>query len=153
MAISQLPPQAYTQETLKEAYSWLQSQPDELKKIATTPDHLVALYCKINRNGGDTHFLGSRSSQNFKSDLKSLAQEIQQFEPSTQFSNGKSSAGQQLKQQQSQTVNYLDSIDMGTRQMLVEVQSQFNLSSEFEALRMLVKLGFDRSKRIFSDSC
>lgn len=40
------PPQAYTKETVSEAFMWLQSQPDEVKKMATHTSQLVSLYLK-----------------------------------------------------------------------------------------------------------
>ena len=40
------PPQAYTKETVSEAFIWLQSQPDEVKKTVTHTNQLVSLYLK-----------------------------------------------------------------------------------------------------------
>jgi len=40
----------------------------------------------------------------------------------------------------------LDDLDEGTREMIQEVKSDFNLSSDREALRMLIKIGHTRAK-------
>jgi len=45
-----------------------------------------------------------------------------------------------------QTADMMGILDCGTRSMIQEVKDEFNLSSELEALRMLVKIGYSRSK-------
>lgn len=78
-----LPPQAYTRETLTAAFNWLQSQPESVRKLATTPDALVGLYIRAQRYG-NSNFENDApvSSQNFMSNLKSLAEGLKQFEQS-----------------------------------------------------------------------
>lgn len=71
MTLDFLPPQAYTKETLLKAYNWLQSQSDQVREMATTPDQLVSLFLKASRHGQET--LERPSLQNFKSELKNLA--------------------------------------------------------------------------------
>lgn len=73
-----LPPQAYTKDTLVEAYAWLQSQNDSIKEIATTPDILVSLYMKAKMQGMEA--LERPSIQNFKTELKSLVGIMGEFE-------------------------------------------------------------------------
>lgn len=78
-------PQAYTREVLTTAFNWLQSQPDSVRRQATTPDSLVALYMRAQRHGTSnlTTSLQTEapvSSQNFMSDLKNLAEGLKQFE-------------------------------------------------------------------------
>ena len=43
-----------------------------------------------------------------------------------------------------------DSLDSRSRNMLRKVQDRFNLSSETEALRMLLVLGFEKAQSIFA---
>jgi len=77
----QLPPQAYTREMLTTAFNWLQTQPESVRKMATSPDSLVCLYTRAQRMG--TVSLETEapvSSQNFMSDLKNLAEGLRQFE-------------------------------------------------------------------------
>lgn len=45
-----------------------------------------------------------------------------------------------------QTADMMGILDCSTRAMIQEVKEQFNLSSEQEAIRMLVKIGYSRSK-------
>lgn len=47
-------------------------------------------------------------------------------------------------------VDVLEQLDNSSRTMIQEVKEQFNLSSEMEALRMLVKVGYTRSKNLLS---
>ncbi|MBO9668066.1 MAG: hypothetical protein J7501_14795 [Bdellovibrio sp.] len=44
------------------------------------------------------------------------------------------------------TPNLLEVLDCGTKAMIQEVKDEFNLSSELEALRMLIKIGYVKSK-------
>ena len=71
MTMNPLPPQAYTKDTLTKAYMWLLNQNPSIKEIATTPDVLVTLFLKAQRNGDES--LDTPSIQNFKNELKSLA--------------------------------------------------------------------------------
>ena len=76
-----LPPQAYTREILTAAFNWLQSQPESVRKLATTPDALVGLYMRAQRYGHSTLESDAPvSGQSFMSDLKSLAEGLKQFE-------------------------------------------------------------------------
>ncbi len=76
-----LPPQAYTREILTSAFNWLQTQPESVKKLATTPDALVGLFMRAQRYGASSMELDAPvSSQNFISDLKNLAEGLKQFE-------------------------------------------------------------------------
>lgn len=73
-----LPPQAYTKDTLVQAYAWLQSQSDSVKELATNPDILVSLFMKSKTQGDQ--FFERPSIQNFKNELKNLAGMIGEFE-------------------------------------------------------------------------
>ncbi len=75
-----LPPQAYTRETLVEAFNWLQTQSADLRKQAQSPDDLVSLYMRAKRFGNDLEKEAPVSSRNFKSDLKNLARGLQNFD-------------------------------------------------------------------------
>ena len=67
----QLPPQAYTKETLIQAYNWLRSQPPHVQELAKSPDALVALYSKAQMHG--ENYLSRTNLQGFKTELKNLA--------------------------------------------------------------------------------
>lgn len=76
-----LPPQAYTREVLTSAFNWLQTQPESVRKLATTPDALVGLYTRAKRFGASSLEADAPvSGQNFMSDLKNLAEGLKQFE-------------------------------------------------------------------------
>ena len=88
---STLPPQAYTRETLTTAFNWLQTQPESVRMLATTPDSLVCLYTRAQRSGGASfesfESEAPVSSQNFMSDLKNLAEGLRQFESPSERSD------------------------------------------------------------------
>lgn len=71
MFMNPLPPQAYTKDTLVQAYAWLQTQSPSIKELATNPDILVSLYMKSKTQG--EQFFERPSIQNFKNELKNLA--------------------------------------------------------------------------------
>ena len=73
---STLPPQAYTREILAVAFNWLQTQPESIRKLATSPDALVGLYMRAQRFGQSEAI----STQTFVSDLKNLAEGLKQFD-------------------------------------------------------------------------
>jgi hypothetical protein len=76
-----LPPQAYTREILTSAFNWLQTQPESVRKLATTPDALVGLFLRAQRFGNSSLEADAPvSSQSFMSDLKNLAEGLKQFE-------------------------------------------------------------------------
>ncbi len=79
MANQNLPPQAYTKETVAQAYTWLQQQPEDIKQQAENTDTLVALFMRAKRNTGSAEQDYPVSSQNFRNDLKQLAGELNQF--------------------------------------------------------------------------
>lgn len=47
-------------------------------------------------------------------------------------------------------VDILEQLDSCSRTMIHEVKEEFNLSSDVEALRMLIKVGYTRSKNLLS---
>ena len=167
-----LPPQAYTKETMLKAYQWLMLQDESIKEMATTPDILVSLYLKTTRDG--EHSLHRPSIQNFKKELKSLAGimgdlERPQTAPSAPALEVVTPVMTEVKPVNTtivqataatQTLSYtektvtattsnsglLQLLDTQSQEMVQEIKEQLNLSSELEALRMLVKLGYNKAQ-------
>lgn len=173
MTMNPCPPQAYTKETLLKAYQWLTGQNSSIKEMATTPDILVSLYLKATRDGDSA--LDRPSIQNFKNELKSLAGIMGELDRPPQVQHhyaGASAAGQPVMVSAqvahpapppAQTqVSYtektmtattrspevLEMLDSASKCMIQEVKEEFNLSSDVEALRMLIKIGYSRSKNL-----
>jgi hypothetical protein len=87
--MSFLAPQAYTKETLAKAFDWLQHQPPSITQAATTPDNLVAIYLKAQRQGIVNMDMDAPvSSKRFIDDLKNLKKDFAPFdeEPSQKTS-------------------------------------------------------------------
>lgn len=82
MAVSSIPPQAYTKETLLKAYAWLMNQDQHVKELATTPDILVSLFLKAQRKGDES--VDAPSIQSFKNELKNLAGMMGELDSKTQ---------------------------------------------------------------------
>ena len=79
--MANLPPQAYTRDTLSKAYEWIRDQPPHIQELGRNADTLVSLYLQARRRGGSFYRSGETpSTQSFKSDLKNLAQDLKQFE-------------------------------------------------------------------------
>lgn len=189
--VNPLPPQAFTKETLHKAYLWLNAQGPHIKELATTPELLVSLFLKAQRNGEES--LNRPSIQNFKNELKSLAGMMGEFEtssvgstnpsdshvspseknPSTAPGSANSSDSKQYhsqsmdarydsadiynyrkpiesnsKENWTTNTNSLQGLDTRSFAMIQEVKNQFNLSSETEALRLLISLGYSKAKTI-----
>jgi len=79
--MSFIAPQAYTKETLAKAFDWLQHQPAGVKQVATSPDVLVGLFLKAQRQGiGHIDADAPVSSRKFIDDLKNLKKDFAVFE-------------------------------------------------------------------------
>jgi hypothetical protein len=193
--VNHLPPQAYSKETLIQAYNWLRHQPPQVQELAKTPDVLVSIFSKAQMHGDA--YMNRAHMQNFKSELKSLAHMMGDFDSSelenstinnqseftqTQLSQVQGQMQQQIQQApqppaqvQAQQVNqqYLGQqqnqifqpqqqlaqlpqsqnlgvadlrtlMDTRSISMIQEVKNQFNLSSEAEALRLLIAIGYQK---------
>ncbi len=114
-----LPPQAYTRETLQEAFNWLQEQPEPVRATVHTPERLVSLYQKAQRM---VEYDAPVSSKKFIDDLKNLASSLDQFggqirSPKTSLATKESA--QALNFQQPQKVTTITEPDRNdTRQDL-----------------------------------
>ena len=151
MTMHPLPPQAYTKDTLQRAYTWLLSQSPTIKELASSQDMLISLYLKAQRNGEAS--LEAPSIQNFKQELKSLANMIGDFStapghvtaPQTAV---QSSAPAGASAASAPIVVSLLGLDTQSTNAINEVRLALNLSSDVEALRALVSLGFKQFKKI-----
>jgi hypothetical protein len=178
MSLSNLPPQAYTRDTVLEAFNWLQTQPESVRQHAKTEDALVSLYLRAKRFGGIGSPLEQEapiSSKKFKSDLKNLAKGLRDFDktPPQETTNGASQDAKRAKQTppppappqrdrppQQEPQNYrLGITELNLPELKVSPQNPpleldplshrqirrtmdlLNLSSESEALRLLITLG------------
>lgn len=174
MTMNPLPPQAYTKDILLKAYQWLMLQNSSLKEMATTPDILVSLYLKATRDGD--HALERPSIQNFKNELRSLAGMMGELDrapqakpavattpmpamvetpaaaapPTPPATQTQVSYTEKTMTATTRNVDLLEQLDPASRSMIHEVKEEFNLSSEIEALRMLIKVGYTRSKNLLS---
>ena len=175
MTVNPLPPQAYTRETLQKAYTWLLSQSPSVKDMATTQDILVSMYLKAQRSGDAS--LETPSIQNFKQELKNLASMIGDLQtpaatqPNISMTTTLPTYSQPAATNpapKSQTMpampqtfvsspsapsslnGGLSSLDEQSKLAILEVKAQLNLSSDAEALRALISLGFKHFKKINS---
>lgn len=207
-----LPPQAYTKETLVQAYNWLRSQPPHVQELAKTPDALVALYTKAQMHG--ENYFSRANLQGFKSELKSLANMMGELDDSSASIGSQSSpspplsankaglnttmapsistspnvpmaqpavspqpiapagthVGMALGENFSGTVSdpsyalfngmnasnnrgvgreLRNVLDARSWTMIQEVKNHFNLSSEAEAVRLLIAMGYQKMRSQF----
>ncbi|MGZ3723056.1 MAG: hypothetical protein ACXVA9_09010 [Bdellovibrionales bacterium] len=77
-----IPPQAYTRDTLVKAIEWVSSQPPSVRERASSADLVVSFYLQACRKAA-AQMEAPVSGANFKSDLKHLAQDLKQFEEPT----------------------------------------------------------------------
>jgi len=154
-----LPPEAYTKETLQAAFDWLQTQPDVVRSSVHTPEHLVSLFQKSQRLNDTDHPV---SSKKFVTDLKSLASSLDQFsgnpttyvaqpvniEPPQQTTTQtvKKASFEVTTNTQAPTPSPSPALvfDPLTQSRIQQVKERFNLSSEQEAMRVLVSLGYEK---------
>lgn len=142
MTVNPLPPQAYTKETLQKAYAWLLTQPSSIKELASTQDILISLYLKAQRNGEAS--LETPSIQNFKQELKSLASMIGDLQGQPQ----ETSAHANTSKIATATIGNFSHLDNASLSAINDVKQMLNLSSDTEALRALIALGYKQFKKI-----
>jgi hypothetical protein len=160
-----LPPQAYTKDTLTKAYMWLVHQNESIRELATTPDILCSLFLKAQRNGDEA--LDTPSIQNFKKELKSLAGMMGELDSKTPNYHAQKAAPtfqappaaqpqvmvqtKQVNTQNNQlSVDLLSQLDAKSKSMVSEVREQLNLSCDLEVLRLLISLGYNKAKNLYS---
>lgn len=187
-----LPPEAYTRETLQKAFNWLQEQPEPVRSSVHTPESLVSLFQKSQRlNDEDAPV----SSKKFMSDLKNLATSLDQFEapkasnkpnppptpqkekpepksalfdfstetaaPPTDFSPAKVEQQQVLinsepiaappsveEKVQESKPSFEFAMDPISQSRITRVRERFNLSSDQEAIRLLISIGYEKITHI-----
>ena len=133
-----LPPQAYTQDTLRQAYSWIMSQPDYIKELATTPDVLVSIYNKYRTQGLDS--LDRPSIQNFKNELKALAGMMGELNSTPETKTTAAPISQMAEPPPTKDLK----LDEQSLKSIRLVRETLNLSSDQEALRALIALGIKK---------
>lgn len=143
-----LPPEAFTKETLQEAFNWLQEQPEPVRATVHTPERLVSLYQKSLRL---TDVDAPVSSRKFMDDLKNLASSLNQFEPSTENRQIAKATVTQTETKKAhfeltteKTTAKAPEMDPLSLEKIRQVRQRFNLSSDMEAIRVLIALGFEK---------
>ena len=169
-----LPPQAYTRDILIKAYEWLSTQPDVLKQKAKDADTLVSLYMMSRRRATQDNWEEKVSAETFKNDLRHLAEDLKQFETPTMAPTPapmpasppqKSIPAAPLmpsivEPQVTATVATTTAVtkpqglnlDERSLRMVREIQDRFNLSSENEAIRMLIVLGYEKVRPLLPET-
>ena len=79
MSYKKMPPQAYTKETLQEAFEWWNQQPEDFRDKVQDKDDLVGYYLKVRRSPMDTE-VSEVAKASFSSELKGLAKNLDDFE-------------------------------------------------------------------------
>ncbi len=128
-----LPPEAYTNRELAQAYSWLMNQPEHIQRLATTKEAVISLFKRAVR-GGEPKLNDSPTinSETFQADLKNLADVARSFE------------APQAPRPQSMLSTPSFELDEKSWKMVQMVKTELNLSHDMEAMRLLIKVGFEK---------
>ncbi|MCC2678289.1 MAG: hypothetical protein K0R29_865 [Pseudobdellovibrio sp.] len=177
MTVNPLPPQAYTKETLQKAYSWLLTQNASVKEMATSQEILVSLYLKAQRSGDaalETPSIQNfkqelKSLASMMGDLQSPQAQAMQAQH-TQFSQPSMTVQQPAQQQRvrnsmpqtfapsapsfaapsapSSASTSTFTLDDQSMQAIQDVKHALNLSTDSEALRALISLGYRQFRKL-----
>lgn len=79
MSFKKMPPQAYTKETLQEAFEWWNQQPEDFRDKVQDKDDLVGYYLKVRRGYSDSE-VSDVAKASFSSELRGLAKNLDDFE-------------------------------------------------------------------------
>lgn len=205
-----IPPQAYTRDTLVKAIEWVSTQPPSVRERASSADLVVSFYLQACRKAA-VQMEAPVSGENFKSDLKHLAEDLKKFDepsaspphsgrlsthdgyhqqslrplpqtpPETYFAPPEPIFKPEPRQQElrlepppapppqvqmppppvAPRVEHRPDpppppklatswpVDARSQHAARELQQKLNLSTETEALRMLVTLGAEAAKKLF----
>jgi len=84
MSFGKMPPQAYTKETLQEAFEWWSEQTEDLRSQIQDKDDLVGYFLKSRggkvQNSKGTEGFTRTAKESFSSELKGLAKNLEDFE-------------------------------------------------------------------------
>ncbi len=174
---TQIPPQAYTRDTLEKAYEWLNHQSPAIKDQAQTADTLVSLFLRAQRYGetslgnfskasvGTVQQAAPASVQLFQSDLKNLAKDFEEFDdintltppieakdiaplPSPHVAPPAKSIKTRVTQSMIEFDSEATALDPKSLKAAEQIQKQFNLSSPTEAIRMLISVGYKQIQKL-----
>jgi hypothetical protein len=168
MSIEKMAPEAFTNTELAEAMTWRENQPEYIQKMTGTPSSLMSFYKQVLRSRGGMGTFSAKSSEEFKADLKNLADGLRSFEkdpvaaapargtqpsapvappiaaPSPSPTIPSPITSSVTSYSSTLAVDPLDSLDPESMKMVREIKQRLNLSHDREALRALIKLGFER---------
>jgi hypothetical protein len=192
MSFDKMPPQAYTKETLQEAFEWWSEQSEDLRNQIQDKDDLVGYYLRSNRSrkvAPPKEGFTRSAKESFSSELKGLAKDLDGFEgyqggsppsrtgapkhskpvfePASQMqfpdlSKTLVPTPEEVKIPKPETVpvpkktseaslvqNQFFKLDAKSKAVVARVKDRLNLSSEEEALRVLIAMGESKIKSIF----
>lgn len=172
MAGTGIPPQAYTTETLHRAYKWLITQPESVRSKGKDPDSIVRMYLHALKYGDpqpepqeakvDSTFLGSKE---FKAELQDLARGLSQFEdaqklektptptvspvmppspPPPRVHTPAAQVSNPVHTPPSQVASEMGQLHPKAMLTVRRVQERFALSSEWDAVNLLIIVGAER---------
>ncbi len=75
-----VPPQAYTRDTLVKAIEWMTLQPAAVRERANSADLVVSYYLQARRRMTAAQMEAPVSGESFKADLRHLAEDLKKFE-------------------------------------------------------------------------
>ena len=157
MAATNPPPQAYTKETVTQAYEWLFAQQPNVREMASDLDTMVALYLQAKRRRANAGVSTNPvSAKAFKDELKGLAENFKQFEPQMQPAPVAPIVQPVFVPQLPPIVtapaapaqSSLTQLDDKSLQHIRQVMASLNLSSESETLRLIISLGYEKVREI-----
>jgi hypothetical protein len=165
MAMTQnMPPQAYTRDTLVKAIEWVSSQPPSIREKASSADLIVSLYLSARRRSSSEEV--TVRQEIFKTELKSMVEEFKSHDeplsppspgpqaptlaaapkPPTRFPSPVRSP----EHLPVQAFNW--GVDERSLALARDLQERLNLGHESEALRLLIQLGAERARELFPRS-
>jgi hypothetical protein len=170
--ITNLPPQAYTRDTLVKAIDWVNTQSPAVRERANSADLVVSYYLQARRRTDAQQMEAPISGEAFKADLKHLAQDLKKFEepappqpaPTTLNRSFSPSRTEEMIYQPAQAPAFAPAPPPSQAQPVTKdswpvdarsldnarvVQHRLNLGSEHEALRLLITLGMERFRGMF----
>lgn len=144
-------PEAFTNTELAAAMNWRERQPEHIKQVTGSPESLMSLYKQFLRSKSHSHS-SSRSATDFAVSLNGFSSghsepASHQAAPHSSVQETTLTAAQKHpphEETNTAASGPLSDLDGKSLEMIQEIKHHLNLSTDLEALRALLKVGYDR---------
>lgn len=142
-------PHAYSSDTLQKAYQWLQDNPQYQESVHNS-DQLVALYLSEKKGLQSFDFSPPTSASLFlnQTNNKPSIDNIYKEPVNTKTMASSTIVQNSTVQKKTNTTDSFFALDKKSLSYLEDTKKTFNLSTQAEALRLLLSIGYEKLHKL-----